>query len=51
MDFAKASGVIDLDLLRTLAMFGLSPETFTLFASFLTNRNQTVHVNASTSDV
>ena len=38
-------------LLRKLAVYGLSPGTLTLLASFLTDRKQTVHVNASTSDV
>ena len=32
-------------------MYGLTPGTLTLFASFLTDRKQTVRVNASTSDV
>ena len=30
---------------------GLTPETLTLLSSFLTDRKQTVHVTASTSDV
>ena len=52
VDFAKAFDVIDHDLLpRKLAVYGLSPGTLTLLASFLTDRKQTVHVNASTSDV
>ena len=51
MDFAKAFDVIHHDLLRKLAVYGLSPGTLTLLASFLTDRKQTVHVNAFTSDV
>ena len=52
MDFVKAFAVIDHDLLlRKLAVYRLSPGTLTLLALFLTDRNQTVHVNASISDV
>ena len=52
VDFAKAFDVTDRDLLlRKLAVYGLYPGTLTLLASFLTDRKQTVHVNASTSDV
>ena len=52
MDFAKAFDIIDHDLLlRKLAVYGLSRGTLTLPASFLTDRKQTVHVNASISDV
>ena len=52
VDFAKAFDVIDHDLLfRKSAVNRLSPETHTLLASFLTDKQQTVHVNASTSDV
>ena len=44
--------ITDHDLrLRKLAVYWLSPGTLTLLASFLTDRKQTVHVNASTSDV
>ena len=50
MDFAKAFDILDHDLLL-LAVYGLSLGTLTLLASFLTARKQTVHVNASTSDV
>ena len=47
VEFAKAFDLIDHDLLnQNLAVSGLSPETFTLLASFLTARKQTVHVNA-----
>ena len=49
VEFAKAFDLIDHDLLnQNLAVSGLSPETFTLLASFLTARKQTVHVNACT---
>ena len=52
VDFAKAFDVIDHDLLfRKSAVNRLSPETHTLLASFLTDKQQTVHVNASISDV
>jgi len=52
MDFAKAFVVIDHDLLlRKLAVYVLSRGTLTLPASFLTDRKQTVHVNASISDL
>ena len=52
VDFAKAFDVTEHDLfLRKLVVYGLSPETLTLLASFPTDRNQTVNINASTSDV
>ena len=38
-------------LLRKLAVYGLSLWTLTLLVSFLTDRKQTMHVNASTSDI
>ena len=38
VDFAKSVDVIDRDLLRKLAVYGLSPEALTLLASFLTDR-------------
>ena len=48
VDFAKAVDVIDHDLLlRKFALYGLSPATITLLTSFLTNREQFVHVNAT----
>ena len=50
--FAQILGVKDRDLLlHKLAVCGLSLETRTLIASFLTNKNQTVQLNVSTSDV
>ena len=48
VDFAKA---FDHDHPPKLTVYGLSPETLTLLASFLLDRKQTVHVNASTCHV
>ena len=52
VDFAKAFDVIDHGLLvRKLALYGLPTATLALLASFLTNREQIVYVNAATSSV